>query len=199
MDIVMTTTNPVLNFFNRSFGAKLTPQQEEFVLIAYRKENFKKREIIFRPGDSNTRHYILEKGLVRLYLIDPKGKEINILFARENQVIGDLSTPEPTNFYLETIEESIVYSIEEGGLNRIMNHLDIGGSFDPNNGLRRSYIYIQKRLVSILSKSAEENYLEFQRKHHDLMQRLPQYQIAAFLGISPEFLSKIIAKTSKKK
>jgi len=195
----MKYTTPVLNFFTYQFGADMTPLQEEAVLNAYKRERFKKRELLFRQGDSNTRHYIVEKGLLRLYLLDPKGKEINILFAKENQIIGDLATPEPTNFYLETTEDSIVYSIEEKELQSLMEYLDIGSSFDPSHTLRRSYISIQKRLVSILSKSAEENYLEFKQKHPDLIQRLPQYHIAAFLGISPEFLSKIIAKTTKKK
>lgn len=195
----MKYTTPVLNFFTYQFGADMTPLQEEAVLNAYKRERFKKRELLFRQGDSNTRHYIVEKGLLRLYLLDPKGKEINILFAKENQIIGDLATPEPTNFYLETTEDSIVYSIEEKELQSLMEYLDIGSSFDPSHTLRRSYISIQKRLVSILSKSAEENFLEFKQKHPDLIQRLPQYHIAAFLGISPEFLSKIIAKTTKKK
>lgn len=69
----------------------------------------------------------------------------------------------------------------------------------PNNGLRRSYIHIQKRLVSIISKTAEENYLEFMYKHPDLIQRLPQYHIAAYLGISPEALSRVRKEISKRK
>ncbi len=195
----MDTKNAVINFFTRQTGVELNLEQEEFVHQAYRKESHKKKTILFSAGDANTRHYIIEKGLIRLYLIDSKGKEINILFAKENQVIGDLATPLTTNFYLETIEDSVVYSIEESGLQKVMTELKLGQSLHPNNGLRRSYIHIQKRLVSILSKSAEENYLEFKEIHPDLVQRIPQYLIAGYLGISPEFLSKVIAKTTKLK
>ena len=195
----MVDTNPVLLFFRKYFGRELNPSQEKVVLNAYKKETFKKKELLFREGDSNTRHYIVEKGLVRLYLIDPKGKEINILFAKENQVIGDLATPDPTSFNLETTEDSVVYSIDDESLRRLIENIDISSEFDPASGLRRSYIHIQNRLVSILSKSAEENYIEFQQRFPDLIQRLPQYHIASYLGISPEFLSKIIAKTTKKK
>lgn len=195
----MKEENPIHYFFSNHFGSQLSPAQEEMVFSSYKKESFKKKTAIFKAGDSNTRHYIIEKGLLRLYLIDSKGKEINILFAKENQVIGDLTTPLPTNFYLETTEDSIVYSIDEEGLQAIMESLNIGSTMSPNNGLRRSYIHIQKRLVSILSKSAEENYLEFKENHPDLIQRLPQYLIAGYLGISPEFMSKIIAKATKSK
>lgn len=61
--------------------------------------------------------------------------------------------------------------------------------------MQRSYLFLQKRLVAILTKTAEENYLEFREKHPDLVQRLPQYHIASYLGISAEFLSKIIARS----
>lgn len=189
----------ILDFLKKFTGKRVLPSQEKVVLSAFEKESLRRKEILFRQGDTNTKHYIIEKGLLRLYLVDPKGKEINILFAKENQVIGDLATPEPTNYYLETIEDSLVYSIDEQGLQNLVSDMDVEKQPVPNDGIRRSYIHIQKRLVSILSNSAEENYLEFKRKHPDLIQRLPQYHIASYLGISPEFLSKIIAKTTKEK
>ena len=195
----MEEASSVILFFERYFGSSLDLSPKESILKAFKREQFSKKEIIFRQGDHNTRHYIIQKGLLRLYLIDPNGKEINILFARENQVIGDLATPEPTGFYLGTIEDSIVYSIEDIQFRKLFDQIDVDPSFDPGGGLRRSYIHIQKRLVSILSKSAEENYLEFQQRYPDLIQRLPQYHIASYLGISPEFLSKIIARTTRKK
>jgi CRP-like cAMP-binding protein len=191
--------HPVLEFYSRHFGIKLTPEQEELVLKAYRKIDYKKKTTIFRRGESNTKHYIIEKGLLRLYLIDTKGKEINILFAKENQVIGDLSTPQATDFFLETMEDSIVYSISDQGMQRVAKKIGDGKAHITDNGMRRSYIHIQKRLVALLSNSAEENYLFFQNNYPDLIQRLPQYHIASFLGVSAEFLSKIIARTVKPK
>ena len=195
----MEEASSLIHVFEKIFGSSLDPSQEELILKAFNREHFSKKEIIFRQGEYKTRHYIIQQGLLRLYLIDPNGKEINILFARENQVIGDLATPDPTSFYLGTMEDSIVYSIDDKGFRKLFAHIDVDPSFDTSGGLRRSYVHIQQRLVSILSKSAEENYLEFQQRYPDLTQRLPQYHIASYLGISPEFLSKIIARTSKYK
>ena len=195
----MDKASSVLHFFKRYFGSSLDLDLEETILQSFKREQFGKKEIIFRQGEHNTKHYIIQKGLLRLYLIDPNGKEINILFARENQVIGDLATPDPTSFNLGTTEDSIVYSIEDIEFRKLFDQIDVDSSVDAGGGLRRSYIHIQNRLVSILSKSAEENYLEFQQRYPDLIQRLPQYHIASYLGISPEFLSKIIARTSRKK
>ena len=94
----MKNTHPVIRFFNYHFGTEITNSQEEQVLSLYRRESVKRKNLLFRQGDINARHYIIEKGLLRLYLIDPKGKEINILFAKENQVIGDfVSFPQIRN------------------------------------------------------------------------------------------------------
>ena len=194
----MDEASSVFLFLKKYFGSTLDGVQEEAILDAFKREEFRKKEIIFRQGDRNTRHYFIQKGLLRLFLIDPKGKEINVLFARENQVIGDLATPEPTDFHLGCTEDSIVYSIDDSGLRELIEEIEVDPTFDPGGGMRRSYIHIQKRLVSMLSKTAEENYLEFQKRYPDLIQRLPQYHIASYLGISPEFLSKIIARTARK-
>lgn len=189
--------DPIITFYANHFETELSGTEQEMVLALYKRKFYPKKTILFKAGDANTKHYLIEKGLLRLFLIDSRGKEINILFAKENQALGDLSTPNTTNFYLETLEDSWIHSIDEDGLQQVMETLQIWKAMSPKNGLRRAYIHIQKRLVSILSKSAEENYLEFRNQYPDLIQRLPQYQIAAYLGISPEFLSKIIAKTSK--
>lgn len=57
-----------------------------------------------------------------MYVIDAAGKEFNILFARENQWIGDLSTPAKTAFFLDAIEKSVVYSISDENINLLTNN-----------------------------------------------------------------------------
>ena len=188
-------SHPVLSFYRKNFSPDLSEEQEELILSAFRQEHYKKKEMIFKQGDRNNRHYIIEKGLARLFLNDYSGKEFNILFAKENQIIGDLSTPEPSSYFLEAIETSIVWSMDDGDMKKLMKLFPDTALTDSGSYMQRSYLFIQKRLVSILSKTAEENYLEFRDKHPELVQRLPQYHIASYLGISAEFLSKIIARS----
>jgi len=185
----------ILNtFYERIFERKLSHDEEAFIKESFRHESFIKKQLIFSSGDSNTRHYIVEKGLLRLYIIDPSGKEFNILFAKENQVIGDLTTPLPTSFFLEAIEDTNVFSIDDEQFRRLTGNF----SKIPET-LKRSYIFLQKRFISILSKTAEENYEELISEYPDLVQRLPQYQIASYLGVTPVFLSQIMAKRAKKR
>ena len=193
------TEQSLFNYLSHHFRLTLTKEQEQYILTIFTIESFKKKDILFRCGDANTRHYIVKEGLLRLYLIDTNGKEINLLFARENQIIGDLITPEPTDFFLEATEDTTVYSIDDKSFRKLIRDLEIQTYADPQYTMRRSYIKIRQRLVSLLSKSAEENYLEFKKQYPDLIRRLPQYHIASYLGISAEFLSKIITKTTKQK
>lgn len=188
-------SHPVLSFYRKNFDPGLTEETESMLLSVFRKEQFEKKELIFKQGERNTRHYIIEKGLVRLYLNDYSGKEFNIIFAKEKQIIGDLSTPEPTSYFLEAIEPSTVWSADDSNMNMLMKSFPQGGLVDSGSYMQRSYLFIQKRMVSILTKTAEENYFEFREKNPDLVQRLPQYHIASYLGISAEFLSKIIARS----
>ena len=181
-------------FFAKLNGRELSASEKEKLTNFFRKEQYKKKETVFAAGEENTRHYYIQKGLLRLYIIDQSGKEFNILFAREKQWIGDLGTPSATPYYLEAVEKSTVYSIDEQNFRIITNDFINFASY-----IRKSYIFLQKRFVSVLSKTAEENYNDLLENSPDLVRRLPQYHISSYLGVTPVFLSKIISKTFKKK
>lgn len=189
--------HPVLSFFQTKVNYELSNSQKNWISKLFKEEHFKKKTPVFLNGESNTKHYFIYKGLLRMYIIDNSGKEFNVLFARENQILGDLASPEPTIFNLETIEDSIVYAISNSDLEKLRTEISEELALDSNTRLKRSYIFLQHRLVSILSKTAEENYLDLRNNFPDLIGRLPQYHIASYLGVSPEFLSKIIARTIK--
>lgn len=190
----MEKCSTIINYFEHIYNRILTDWEKKMVENSFQKQVFKKKEIIFSSGDSNTKHYFVEKGLLRMYVIDTSGKEFNILFAYENQWIGDLSTPEITSFYLEAIEKSVVYSISDENLNLLTNNFSTFVRY-----IKKSYIFLQRRLVSILSKTAEQNYDELVRLHPKLIQRLPQYHISSYLGVTSVFLSKILSKKARNK
>jgi CRP-like cAMP-binding protein len=181
-------------FFKEIYKRELTEVEEDLIQKSFRKETVKKKEIIFGCGEKNTRHYFVEKGLLRMYVIDSSGKEFNILFARENQWIGDLATPAETSFFLDAVENSVIYSITDENLNALTQNFSTFVKY-----IKRSYIFLQKRLVSILVNTAEENYCELLEKNPTIIERLPQYHISSYLGVTPVFLSKILSKRNNKK
>lgn len=190
----MEKCKTIISYYEHIYNRPLADWEKEIIEKSFHKELIKKKEIIFKSGDSNTKHYFVEKGLLRMYVIDTSGKEFNILFARENQWIGDLATPATTSFYLDAIEKSTVYSVSDENLNLLTKNFSTFVRY-----IKKSYIFLQRRLVSILSNSAEENYEELIRIHPELIKRLPQYHISSYLGVTPEFLSKILSKRARKK
>ena len=190
----MESCKVIIDYYENLYSRKLTDEEKHIINTSFRKEIFKKKELIFSAGETNTRHYFVAKGLLRLYVIDSSGKEFNVLFARENQWIGDLTTPEKTSFYLDAVEKSTVYSISDENLNKLTNNFALFVNY-----LKRSYLFQQKRLVSILVNTAEENYEDLVVNHPELIRRLPQYHISSYLGVTPVFLSKILARRARKK
>jgi CRP-like cAMP-binding protein len=190
----MNDFSTLFSYFEKINKRELSLNEKEEISGEFKKETFKKKQLIFSSGEENTRHYYIEKGLLRLYIIDQNGKEFNILFARERQWIGDLGTPAATPYYLDALENSTAFSIEEHQFNKITSYY-----MDLAKNIRRSYVFLQQRLVSIISKTAEGNYEELLEQNPALIQRLPQYHISSYLGVTPVFLSKILAKRAKKK
>lgn len=187
----MAESKLLIQFYEKMYGRELTGEEKKLIKDAFRKETFRKKQLIFGSGDKNTRHYFVEKGLLRMYVIDASGKEFNILFARENQWIGDLATPAETSFYLDAVESSTVYSITDENMNLLSNNFSLFVNY-----LKKSYIFLQKRLVAILVNTAEENYRQLLNDSPELINRLPQYHISSYLGVTPVFLSKILSKGS---
>uniref|UniRef100_UPI003217959D Crp/Fnr family transcriptional regulator n=1 Tax=uncultured Draconibacterium sp. TaxID=1573823 RepID=UPI003217959D len=181
------------SYFEKINEQQLTDDEKAEITRVFRKETFKKKELIMLAGESNTRHYYIEKGLLRLYIIDQNGKEFNVHFAKECQWLGDLGTPAPTSYYMDAIEKSSVFSIDEESFSKLSERY-----VSLAKHIRRSYVFLQKRYVSILSKTAEENYEDLVLQNPDLIQRLPQYHISSYLGVTPVFLSKILAKRTNK-
>ena len=188
-----TSDSYIIKYLSRILTFKSATEKLEIERLFTRLKIGKKTNL-FLNGDSNVNHYFIEKGLLRLYVIDSNGKDFNILFGKEWQVLGDLASPAPTLFNLEAIEDSVVYSISDENLKRVFTEQSARASLET---IKRSYIFLQKRLVNILTKTAEENYIEFSETYPELNQRLPQYHIASYLGVSAEFLSKIIARTTR--
>lgn len=190
----MENFTAIRKFYEKNLNRELTEEERILIQDSFKKEVFNKKQQIFASGETNTRHYFIEQGLLRMYVIDSSGKEFNILFARENQWIGDLATPAETSYYLDAVEKSIVYSVSDENMNKLTNNFAAFVGY-----LKRSYIFQQKRLISVLTKNAEENYEELLTEYPDLINRLPQYHISSYLGVTPVFLSKILSKRARKK
>lgn len=185
----MSTEDLLVNYFSQY----ITLSKEEVELIKSHDiiKEYKKNAVLLKEGQVAKECFLVLKGCVKRYYLED-GEEKIMEFYTENDPISPVSytTKEPSEYYISCIEPSIISS---GNEERTQLFLQEFPRFIP--------IFIKigdtlsaKKQVAIdayKSLSAEERYYKLLEERPDLMNRVPQYMIASFLGIQPESLSRI--------
>lgn len=153
----------------------------------------KKGDFLMKQGDTCIHSFFVEKGLLRYYSIDDKGKEHILHFAPEGWFLSDRDSIYfniPTHYYTEALEDSTVIMLEKDFF--ISFAEDVQFFAQLNERLLHNHIrHLQKRITQLLSATAEERYLDFVKIYPDIMLRVPQWMVASYLGIAPESLSRV--------
>ncbi len=160
----------------------------------------KRRQFIVQPNFVCTHQTYVLKGAFRSYFVSPEGVEHTIQFAIEDWFISDFNSylnQEPASLFVEALEDATVQQI---AYNDVESWCERNPRFERffRRVAQKSFAYAQRRVLSNLGKSAEDRYLEFVTQYPDIVQRVPQYTLASYLGMSPEFLSKIRKRISAK-
>lgn len=171
----------------------LDSKEKEEVNRLFTPRTYKRRALLLNEGDISSHYTFVVSGCFRMYAVDEKGKEHNLQFATENEWIMDFQSfyeRKPSKLYIEAVESSEVLQITNEDLLYLYTHYH---KFDRNFRIiiERKFIGFQNRILETISVSSEERYENFMKQYPDLIQRLPNTQIASYLGITPEFLSKI--------
>lgn len=184
---------------NQRFTTLLTTNSDisevcmEEILKRCTKKTVAKGSFLLMQGELCHHHFFVEKGLLRQYTIDDKGKEHIVQFAPENWFMGDRDSSyfgQPSSYFIQALEDSEVLLIEEKMIVELAQHNAAFLTF--NNRLLHNHIrHLQKRITLLLSATAEERYLDFINLYPDLFLRVPQWMIASYLGIVPESLSRV--------
>jgi CRP-like cAMP-binding protein len=179
----------------------LTAEESEMIEGKIRFSTVKRKGFLLKEG-SVCRHYtFVKKGCFKMYGIDDKGFSHNIQFAAEGDWIADLGsfyTQTASKLYIEALEESEIYQIGQPDLYELFIEVHkVNRMFKVIS--EKNFVEIQNRVLQNFSSTAEQRYLSFQQQYPHLSNRLPNTQIASYLGITPEFLSKIRKGLSKKR
>lgn len=155
--------------------------------------NVSRNNYLLKEGDFCSDIFFVDKGLLRQYSIDEKGKEHILTFAPETWFVTDRESSffaQPTPYYIQAVEETTVTVIDDHLLNMLSEHFPSFTKF--NTQLLHSHIrQLQARINLLLSASAEDRYLNFIKVYPDIFQRVPQAMVASYLGITPESLSRV--------
>jgi CRP-like cAMP-binding protein len=179
----------------KHFETILPLNEDEIVALTSRiiERNIKRKQFILQESDVCKHYTFVVEGCFKMYKVDSNGNEHNLQFTTENGWIGDLGSfysENPSELYIEAMEPSVIFQIEKTDLLYLFSHY-------PKFNIRfkvlveNAFIRLQKRVLQNISSTAEERYLDFTATYPSLFNRISNVQIASFLGITPEFLSKI--------
>lgn len=156
-------------------------------------KTFQKGEFLLHEGKICKASFFVEKGLLRQFSIDEKGKEHILQFAPENWFLSDRESiflKRPSHYFIQAMEDTEVFLVDPTLLNKLAESDAAFLAF--NNQLLHTHILsLQKRITLLLSASAEDRYLDFVKTYPDLSLRVSQLHIASYLGITPESLSRV--------
>ena len=178
---------PELKFDNKLIDPLLKSQQ------------LSKGEFVFFEGDICQAVYFNLRGCLRSF-VSKNGKEYTLFFHTENQTLGDYESFQkltPACFSCQAIENSEII---------IFNHqaLDFFEHTDRGQKLLRFIaedlaFFLRDKLLSLFLDTPEERYLKLLKTEPNLLQRIPQYYLASYLGIEPESLSRLKRRVYQQK
>jgi len=160
---------------------------------------FEKNDYLIRAGDVVDNFYFITGGLVRFFYLTEDGKEFNKHFAMENGFAGSfysLILSEPCGFSIQALErtETIVLP------NRVLNEFyDRHACWERLGRKNAEYLALikEKRERELLLDSLETRYRRFLKEFPGLSDRMPQYHIASYLGVTDVALSRVRKKIIK--
>lgn len=197
-NLTSTSADPLLAYFEKSFP--LTEEDKALIRARFHSRLYRKRQFVLQEGDVCTQFNFVVRGCLRTYKIDEKGNTHILQFATENHWINDLGSfhgAKPSALNIDALEDTVVLQISRDDLIFLYGH---SPKFDRIFRIlvENAYVRLQERLLQNISSNAEERYESFLELYPHLINRLSQVQIAAFLGLTPEFLSRLRGRKAAK-
>ena len=179
----------------------LTEEEQQQLIAALLFKKIKKRQFLYQEGDINKQTTFVTSGCLRSYSIDKNGFEHILQFAPAGWWIGDMRsmiTQQPGTLYIDAVDDSDIIAIQKTDLDKFYTAIPKLERFFRILA-ENSLATYQHRLIDNLSLSAAERYNNFCKSYPSLIENLPQKQVAAYIGVTPEFLSKMLNKIPAKK
>jgi CRP-like cAMP-binding protein len=168
--------------------------EKEILLIEklFHKKFYGKGEHLLSAGEICRYIIFIESGLVRYYT-NNNGAEPTHYFNKEGEFVCDYTSflPQaPSNAYIQALEDTVVYRISAEGIQRFYRELTNGERFG-RIALEKVFVNVISQVVSFYSDNPENRYLKFLADYPGLVQRIPQYYIATYVGVKAPSLSRI--------
>lgn len=174
----------------------LSATEAEFIEHQIPLKHFDAKTLLLKSGEIATASYFVKTGILRGYFTDDHLNEHVLQFACERWWIADLYsllTQSPASLTIEVVEKAAVYVLDQN-LKEVLYEkipkLERYFRILTENAL----IAQQQRILFTMSLTAEERFKLFCSKYPGLIHRVPQKQVASYIGVTPEFFSKMKSK-----
>lgn len=190
-----TDTSELYNRLRDALGqwAELPDEQWNELASVFQIKTADSKEYVLLPGDTDYELMYVYEGLLRIYYIDEDGEESNKAFPAEGMFAGPLATALldiPSRYGIQALEPTRMLATN---YDNYFDILERHPAFDRLGRKMLEWVLGQRELreQSLLQKSATERYTDFIEQHPDLVQRIPQYHIASYIGITEVSLSRL--------
>ncbi len=174
----------------------VTDQEYDSVFSFFQVLEVKKKQNLMLHGEICRCMYFVAEGCLRKFFINEKGAEQTTEFAIENWWITDTFAYErqiPSDFSIQAVERSVILVIDLQQQELLLQKHPVMERYFRMI-YQRAYAASERRIRYLYEMSREELYLHFSTLYPWFIQRIPQYLIASFLNLTPEYLSEIRAK-----
>jgi CRP/FNR family transcriptional regulator, anaerobic regulatory protein len=178
----------------------LTPEEKQLFLNKIEIEHHKAKTILISPGEICKYSYFVNSGILRSFNINDNIVEHVLNFACEGWWISDmysLISQKPGYLFIEVLEDAELVLLSKENQDQLYLEIPKLERFFRIL-IQNALVAHQERIMDNLSLSAEVRFDKFCKRYPELMQRLPQKQIASYIGVTPEFFSKMKSKILRK-
>ncbi|WP_298540660.1 Crp/Fnr family transcriptional regulator [uncultured Aquimarina sp.] len=182
---------PLLEYINKYIN--LTIEEEDILFSKIRYRDYLKDQYIVQQGDVCNSVCFILSGCTKMFYMDKEGQEHIVIFSIEDWWTSDLGSfisQTPADYNVQCLENTQLIQFTNNTLEELYSEIPkLERLF--RKIVERAFVASQKRIIRNFSLTAKERYLIFKETYPKIEQRVPQYMIASYLGITKEFLSKI--------
>jgi CRP-like cAMP-binding protein len=182
---------PLLNYIAQY--VTLTNKEEDYLTSKLSSRKYLKGQYILQQGDISQTECFIISGCTKMFYLDDNGQEHIIMFSIEDWWTSDLGSfisQTPSDFNVQCLENTEIIQFSYDNIEEIFSNIPKLERFFRKI-IEKAFVASQKRIIRNFSLTAKKRYVIFRNSYPKIEQRIPQYMIASYLGITKEFLSKI--------
>lgn len=179
----------------------MTNDDLEYFCQSFKLMRVKKRQFIVQPQFVARHRYYIISGCFRAYMIGEEGQEHTIQFAIDDWWISDYNSyvfQQPASMFVMALEDSIILQIDSDAEKHLKESKHVYETFFRILA-EGTAAHMARRVIVNLTKSAEQRYELFLERYPNIVNKVPQYALASFLGMTTEYLSKLRNKRAGRK